>query len=163
MEDPQIRLATPADLIESTAVLRDVAQWLSDRGEQLWPPQMFTPEYLRPRIQNRELVLVQKRNQVAALALRQWEDPEYWPDRPRGEAAYLHKLAVNRVFSGQGLSRMLLEWAEREAHTAGRKYLRLDCAARPALLSLYQGFGFQRVDTRTVGEYFVVRLEKALS
>ncbi|EPU1587171.1 GNAT family N-acetyltransferase [Pseudomonas aeruginosa] len=47
------------------------------------------------------------------------EDPEFWPDALKGEAAYLHKLAVRRTHAGRGVSSALIEACRHAARTQG--------------------------------------------
>jgi GNAT superfamily N-acetyltransferase len=90
------------------------------------------------------------------------EDPIFWPNAIAGEALYIHRLAVARRFAGRRFSHAMLDWAAREAMSAGRDFLRLDCEPRPKLLSLYRDAGFLAVDARPiqVGVHFVVRHQK---
>lgn len=76
-------------------------------------------------------------------------DPEFWTpaDRP-GDALYVHKLAVSRTCSGQGLGEVLLDWAALRAAAHDRPYLRLDCAKDNARLqAYYKKAGFRHVRT----------------
>ena len=77
------------------------------------------------------------------------EDPEFWPDALKGEAAYLHKLAVRRTHAGRGVSSALIEACRHAARTQGCAKLRLDC--HPNLRGLYERLGFTHVDTFNPG------------
>jgi GNAT superfamily N-acetyltransferase len=90
----------------------------------------------------------------------QLEDPEFWPDLPPGESAFVHRLAVRRSFAGGEVSAALLNWALERTRSLGKKYLRLDCeASRPKLRALYERFGFVHHSDKPVGPYFVSRYE----
>jgi GNAT superfamily N-acetyltransferase len=55
----------------------------------------------------------------------------------------VYNLAVRRAWAGQGVGRQLLQWAERKAAEAGRRYLRLDCVPTNAFLrQYYEDAGF---------------------
>jgi len=98
--------------------------------------------------------------EIAIVCIRLWDDPEFWPDVPTGEAAYLHKIAVRRCHGGQGLTKVLVDWSALEAQREAKKYLRLDCAPRPALIKIYSSLNFQKVDERKVGAHVVIRMER---
>ncbi|WP_434006142.1 GNAT family N-acetyltransferase [Escherichia coli] len=76
------------------------------------------------------------------------EDPEFWPDALKGEAAYLHKLAVRRTHAGRGVSSALIEACAMRANAGVRQ-----AAARlpPNLRGLYERLGFTHVDTFNPG------------
>ncbi|OPE06786.1 GNAT family N-acetyltransferase, partial [Pseudomonas aeruginosa] len=67
----------------------------------------------------------------------------------KGEAAYLHKLAVRRTHAGRGVSSALIEACRHAARTQGCAKLRLDC--HPNLRGLYERLGFTHVDTFNPG------------
>src|SRR5207253_1741607 len=70
-------------------------------------------------------------------------DPIVWPDISDDDALYVYSLAVRRTFSGRGLGRRLLAWAEQQVSKAGRRYLRLDCVpANVFLRRYYEDLGF---------------------
>jgi GNAT superfamily N-acetyltransferase len=54
----------------------------------------------------------------------QFSDPEFWPDLPDDEAAFIHRLAVRREFAGGVVSSALLQWAVERAGSLGRRFLR---------------------------------------
>jgi GNAT superfamily N-acetyltransferase len=98
--------------------------------------------------------------EAAGVMKFQLEDPLFWPDEPRGVAAYIHRLAVRRRFAGGGLSRALMSWAVEEARRRGRRALRLDCEIdRARLRAVYERFGFRHHSDRAVGPYRVARYE----
>jgi GNAT superfamily N-acetyltransferase len=90
----------------------------------------------------------------------QLEDTLFWPDVPRGQSAFVHRLAVRRQFAGGVVSTVLLDWAVGRARTLGKTYLRLDCeASRLRLRAVYERFGFRHHSDRQVGANFVARYE----
>ena len=78
---------------------------------------------------------------VGTLAL-QWSDEETWGEVPK-DAGYVHGLAIRRSLASRGLGRELLRWAENQAASSGKKYLRLDCMTENrALNEYYKRAGF---------------------
>ena len=92
-------------------------------------------------------------------------DPAYWPQADKGEACFIHKLAVRRAYAGQGVADALLRFAVKEARKAGAATLRLDCrATRPELRRFYEARGFRFVGERRVfadyvGAFYVYPIE----
>ncbi|MEV4324903.1 GNAT family N-acetyltransferase [Microbispora rosea] len=146
-----LRRATPADLEGVLALLTRTAGWLNGLGVRQWPAGGFPAERIEPLIGEGVMYLLDAGSPLpaATIAVDGHADPEFWTpaDRP-GDALYVHKLAVNRTCSGQGLGEVLLDWAALRAAAHDRPYLRLDCAKDNARLqSYYRKAGFRHVRT----------------
>ena len=73
----------------------------------------------------------------------------------------MHGLAIRRGEAGKGLGRRLLSWAEDRAGPAGKRFLRLDCAAPNRVLNVYyEQAGFRPRGRRTVWGLEVCLYEK---
>ena len=128
--------------------MREAADWLVQRKMPMWDPESFTVSAVTPHAERRELLVGSIDGDIAIVCIRLGDDPDFWPDVPTGEAAYLHKIAVRRCHAGQGFTKALVDWAAQEAAGEGLKYLRLDCAPRPALINIYSSLDFQKIDER---------------
>jgi GNAT superfamily N-acetyltransferase len=146
---------------QTDALIREAADWLTAKGEPLWGPNETSYDELVRVTKAGELVTGRRADELAACMYLHKEDTLFWPRAAKGEAFYLHRLAVARKFAGRGYAHAMLDWAMRETREQGRSYLRLDCEPRPKLLALYSGAGFARIDEKPiqVGEHFVVRHE----
>jgi GNAT superfamily N-acetyltransferase len=161
---PTIRLATVADTASVMAVLAEATAWLEKEGMPMWMGDELSPERITHEITNGLFAVAEVEGETAGTVKFQLEDELFWPDQPRGEAAYVHRLAVKRAFAGGTISHALLAWAAVRARVLGRRYLRLDTdAARPRLRAIYERFGFQHHSDRQVGPYFVARYHLELS
>jgi GNAT superfamily N-acetyltransferase len=143
-----IRWGAAEESGEALAILREAAQWLIDTGRPLWQVESLQLEAVRRAARGGELVLGFAESQPVATMMLQARDDFYWPNDPPGEALYVHKVAVRRRAAGQHWSSRLIIWARDEARTSGARFLRLDTACRPELLSLYRRLGFYVVDER---------------
>ncbi|GAA1271406.1 hypothetical protein Psi02_51700 [Planotetraspora silvatica] len=147
-----LRRATPGDLPTVLTLLAEAAKWLNAAGVHQWPDGGFPAARIEPLIEQGTMYLLDDGSDpvpAATMALDGHADPEFWTrhDRP-GDALYVHKLAVSRAYSGQGLGEMLLDWAAGRAAEEGRRWLRLDCAKdNPRLQAYYRRFGFRHVRT----------------
>ena len=155
-----IRHATHRDSNVVSDILREAARWLDQSGMSLWREDELQSERIAADVAGGLFVIAQCSGDAAGVMRFQLEDAVFWPDVPQGEAAYIHRLAVRRRYSGTGLSTELLRWAVEHTQRLGRQYLRLDCeASRPRLRAIYESFGFSHHDDRQVGPYFVSRYE----
>lgn len=148
---------------EVYALIREIAQWLIDRGDALWGEEEISRDELLRVAQAGELITGRVAGTLAACMYLHDEDRVFWPEARPGEALYVHRLGVARRFAGAGYSHAMLDWAEREARCMKRCFVRLDCEPRPKLLALYRGAGFVPVDPGPVqvGRHWVVRQQKA--
>ena len=142
------------DLERFSSVLLEVAGWLEAKGQPMWTADELAPGALLERYDLREMRLGMFSGEPAAAMVVQENDEFFWPDAPKGESLFVHKLAAARSLKGRGAATAMLDWAKVRASERARTYLRLDCAAdRPKLCRFYEGYGFRRVERRMVGPY----------
>ncbi len=155
-----MRLASCADVEQVASILDEAAEWLHSRGIRQWPVRA-PREMVADRICRRECYLAWDGDDVVGTLTVQRSDPDVWGDQPP-DALYLRGLAVRRVHAGRG--RELLEWAERAAGGAGRRYVRLGCmAANVALRAYYERAGYQyRGDRRDADGWLESLYEKSV-
>ncbi len=144
--DLYFRRATPADHDLVFDTWADAGRWLFDvKGiTEQWSREP-TEQEVRQGTGGGELYLAFRAGeQVGVVRLTDRVDA-LWEERP-GKALYLHELAIRRKFSGQGLGRAILQWAEEMARQAGKELLRLDCMdENPGLKQYYLDAGFSPV------------------
>lgn len=158
-----ITQALPKEVESVSSILLEAAQWLGERGIPMWRGDELSPERIMTDVAEGHFFLARCGGEAAGTIKFQLHDALFWPDTPPNEAAFVHRLAVRRAFAGGQLSALLLRWAARRAMSAGRRFLRLDCAAsRPRLRAVYERCGFRHHSDRQVGPYFVSRYELPL-
>jgi GNAT superfamily N-acetyltransferase len=156
----QIRQAVPPETAKVAEILGEAAKWLEQRGMLMWRDDELVASRLAADVAAGLFFIAECNQEPAGVVKFQLEDPEFWPDVPPGESAFVHRLAVRRPFGGGEVSSALLNWALERARGLGKEYLRLDCeASRPKLRALYERFGFVHHSDRQVGPYFVSRYE----
>jgi len=159
----RIRQAFPQDMAEVSSVLIEAAQWLEQRGTPMWREDELTMEQISSDIADGLFFVADCASEIVGTIKFQLQDTRFWPDAPAGQAAFVHRLAVRRTYSGGQLSAQFLHWSVDRATVLGRRYLRLDCeASRPRLRAVYERFGFRHHSDRQVGRYHVSRYELAL-
>jgi len=160
MTGVHVRQATAADAPVVDALLREAAAWVDALGVVMWEDGELDAAQIAGEVSAGQFVLAEVGGEPAGTIRFQLEDLLFWPDRPAGEAAFVHRLVVRRAFKGTGVSAALLEWATRRAKAEGRAFLRLDCDAnRLKLRQLYERCGFRLHSYREVGPYYVSRYE----
>ena len=160
MDGITIRQAAAADVAIVDQMIREAAAWVDALGVVMWEDGELDAGQMRAEVTRGMFFLATIAGEVAGAIRFQLEDPRFWPDRPEGEAAFVHRLVVRRAFKGRGVARALLEWAIGHARACDRGRLRLDCDAdRPKLRALYESCGFRLHSYRQVGPYYVSRYE----
>lgn len=155
--------AAAGDIPEVAAVLQEAARWITTWRSQLWDPALVGEAFVTPIVARGQMLTARTGGEIAGVMILLPDDPHFWPDRPPGEAVYLHKLAVRRAYAGMGLPAALMDHAARLAAAQDRHLLRLDCD--PPLSPFYERLGFQAVDEIDIrhpeaGPMRVARMER---
>ena len=158
-----VRRAAPGDEAVVREILEDARRWLAARGIAQWT-RPFEAEWVAAKIAAGEVHVARLDGRAVGVVRLLWEDRLFWGERERGDAGYLHTLAVRRAWAGRGIGADIVRWAEDEARGRGRRFLRLDCAAgNRALGGYYRRLGFAPVGTAAVGGETMMLFEKSLS
>lgn len=151
-----IENATLADVPRLLRFRTDAAKWLSSLGTDQWSTP-FPSEHVVASVQAGNVFLFKEgeSNEVAAtVTLDQNIDPELWslwsPEERAQTALYVHKLTVDRRYSGRDLGGRILDWSGDRAARQGVQWVRLDAwTTNTALHRYYLQHGFQHVRTTT--------------
>lgn len=143
--------ATPAHLPRLLQFRRDAATWLARAGSDQWALP-FPPELISQSIAAGEVYLLLESlgsDPAATITLDQHADDLLWlPQEQAAPALYVHKLTVDRRYSGQQWGVHLLDWAGQQAYKANCQWLRLDAwTTNTRLHAYYEALGFQHVRT----------------
>ena len=135
------------DADTAIAVMREVSRWGRERGLRLWPEECLTREALVTEEAGPESFCVGAfGGETACAFILQWQDREWWPHAPAGEAAYLHKLCVRRDFAGKNVPAKVLDYIKRECKKRGAAAIRLDTAwDEETVKNIYLRLGFEIV------------------
>ena len=140
----RITRARPDDLERYLDLLEESAEWLHSRGFGKLAPGTYrrNAHYFRESIARGEVHLAFLDDEIAGTLRLVAEDPTVWPEAG-DDALYVHNLIVRRPWSGRGLGRQLLMWAEERAATVRKTWVRLDCFADNLILrKYYENAGF---------------------
>jgi GNAT superfamily N-acetyltransferase len=151
--------ASPEDVADAAEVLQDAARWVASLGFPAWDEGTFTDPEGRGRRQLGEAMamgglFVARIGAQAVGTVSLFDvDERFWPGAPR-DALYVHKLAVRRGYAGRDIGGAILRWAEAQARSAGKRYLRLDCPRDdPGVRAYYHRAGFVHRGDVTVGTF----------
>ncbi|HZK39440.1 MAG TPA: GNAT family N-acetyltransferase [Clostridia bacterium] len=82
-------------------------------------------------------------------------DPTFWPDVAKGTSLFIHKLAVKRCGSKQGVSKALIDFAKTQAVKLGINEVRLDTHQfRDKVRAIYEREGFICVGEKCLCEKY---------
>jgi ribosomal protein S18 acetylase RimI-like enzyme len=143
-------------------IMKEVAQWCEDTGKNMWKTDELSKDILLKGISEENFYVGRVGNDNAAAMILQWHDPLFWPLIEEDESGFIHKLCVRRIYSGKGLSRMMIDYAIEECKKKRIRYLRLDTGwDRQKLCDLYESLGFIKVGKKTIGvlDYALYELE----
>lgn len=157
-----VHQAISKDILTISDILDEAAQWLEWHSLPLGREDEVSLEGIRPDIEAGLFYLAFYAD-VPAGVIKFQEDPLFWSDVPDGDSAFIHRLAVWRIFAGGSVSTALLNWAVSHARVWASTTCDYDCAAdRPRLRFVYERFGFLHHSDRQVGPFFVARYEYVL-
>lgn len=151
-----ITLAQLSDLPRLIRFRSDAAEWLAKVETDQWSTP-FPAEQIAKSVKAGEVFLVKESegdDAAATVTLDRVIDPELWelwtPSERTEPALYIHKLTVDRRYSGRDLGGRILDWAGDRAAQQGARWLRLDAwTTNTALHQYYLRHGFQHVRTTT--------------
>ncbi|HZV36283.1 MAG TPA: GNAT family N-acetyltransferase [Verrucomicrobiae bacterium] len=155
-----IRQATTQENPVVCEILLEAARWLEQSGTPMWRDDELLPARIAADVETNSFFVAECDDEIAGVVKIQLEDGLFWPDVPKSESLFVHRLAVRRRFAGGEVSFALLAWAVERARSLGKQYLRLDCeASRTKVRAVYERFGFVHHSDRQVGPYFVSRYQ----
>ena len=99
-----VHQAISKDIPTVSDILNEAAQWLEYQGMSLWREDEVSLEGVRPDVEAGFFYLAFCADVPVGVIKFQTEDPLFWPDVPDGKSAFIHRLAVRRIFAGGSVS-----------------------------------------------------------
>jgi len=149
-----IKQADENDIPVIEEILLDAVNWLSKSGMQnTWNESNVKWTDLSNSFKiNNFYIAYQNELPTACMALTDF-DPTFWPNIPKSESLYLHKVAVKRAFAGKGFTKELIDFAKSVAQSHCINTIRLNCNQhRNKLRKVYENEGFMCVEEKTFFE-----------
>ena len=141
---------TTGNIEESISIMREAAQRLIDRKEQIWDLSYLNAESLQNSTE--EFYVLWKDNESIATFILSFEDKLFWPELSNDmSSAFIHKLAVRNNYTGKGYGKKCIDKAIEVCNSRKISSLRLDTDPnRPKLCKFYENLGFKLQQTKKV-------------
>ncbi|MCO6017170.1 GNAT family N-acetyltransferase [Carnobacterium divergens] len=132
-----------------TELLIESAKWLKSKGSKQWNGILEGKDNhdTKSAIERGDVFYFTMENSPVGMCIlwnkqSSW-DQELWGVDKSDHFFYLHRLAINRHYSGQGIAMKILTEVEKYSKKENKKEIRLDCIADNQVLNkLYQDAGF---------------------
>ena len=139
----QLLLSSPADIDEIFRLYRLAAayQAATPGATVVWPD--FERELVvRELAEGRQWKLVVG-GSIACVWAITFDDPQIWGAQNADPAVYIHRIATNPDFRGQGFVAAIVQWAKEYARQHQKEYVRLDTIGEnKGLIAHYTACGF---------------------
>lgn len=151
------------------SLLQSTAIWLRSKGTNQWSQLVEGHDVhgMADSIKRGDVFKFKSidTNSLAAVVIL-LQQPSPWDKNIWGEAAesndaiYVHRLAVNRNESGNGLGIDVMRWVESGIVFSGKERIRLDCIEdNKKLFKFYTGLGYEHKGLHSSGYHY---FEKSL-
>jgi ribosomal protein S18 acetylase RimI-like enzyme len=143
-----IQNTTPKDLPSVYALFEHAMEYQRKNSDPVW--RGYDKDALMRDIEAKQQYKIVIDNQVALVFSVLYSDPVIWRHYEKGDAIYLHRIAVHPDFKGQKLFDQVLLWATNDAASKKLRFIRMDTwGENQKLIEYYLGFGFRFVDNFT--------------
>lgn len=147
MENLIFTPATKQDAPVLVEILTDSTVTKLNHGDTIWgslDEGWSTQEVIDNMTESTAYIIYKDDEPVSTISL-QYEDRRMWGEQPKA-ALYLHRLGVKAGMNGQGLGKIMMNWAADQALAQNKSFLRLDCPAdNESLCNFYEKQGFVMV------------------
>jgi len=158
------------DVDKAISVIHSAGAWLEKSGRnssKWWQPQNLNKQFLLQYAEANEFyVLLIDNKPAAAMILQLTERNQSWKSVDKKHpkrAVYIHWLAVDREFAGQGLPKLMIDFAAKFAKEKNVSLLRLDTNAdEPKLMRIYENLSFEPMGVEREENHNTVFYQKTL-
>ena len=144
----RVQQATIEDTQEIQHLLMQTARWLQAQGSSQWSALLEGQDVhgTSDAIARGDVFLFKDGDIIAGMVILLTEpsawDMNLWCETGHEESIYVHRLAINRDYAGQGLGAKILAWIHQGIEIEGKSNVRLDCIeSNDALYRFYNRFG----------------------
>jgi len=141
------------DMEKAISIMYNAGKWLEESGKnpsKWWKPENLNSDFLLQYAKPNEFYVVLVNGNNAAAAILQYsQNSQDWECIDKNNpvsAVYIHWLCVGRQYSGKGLPKVVIDFAEQQAINNGVGFLRADTNAREMKLrKIYEKLGFDLI------------------
>ena len=143
-----IEKAKEDDLEEYHKIILSRCKWFEDNKINQWKihsyPVRFDVSYFKKQMKENKLFIAKKDGVVVGGFLLKENDYHYWSDCDNVKAYYIHHFVAK--IGENGLGKIMIDFAQKEAKKNKKEYLRLDCVSdNKKLNNYYQKLNFENV------------------
>jgi len=110
----------------------------------------YDKTYLQADIQNGLLYKIIKGQDIICIFSICYSDELIWRDMEKGNAIYLHRIVLNRQFTGEKVFAKVLGWALNYAREKQLDFIRMDTwASNEKIINYYKSYGFEFIENYT--------------
>jgi len=154
--DITIRQARRRDIPVVESILLDTVTWLNEIGQPLWDADDVSWAALSKNYRIGDFYIAYSDGEPCGCMALVDFDPFFWPDVKRGEALFVHKLAVTKSARKTGAADALMDFFKAQGALRKAKTLRLDTdALRPKTRAFYERHGFALAGEKVVEKFHV--------
>lgn len=164
----QIKIATNDECSQIINMLKEVAQWMKDKGIDQWQflLQGGDDEEIKQAVANNDTYIILKNKEIIAtftLSSKQTDwDIHIFGDDTLSNSLYLHRLAVTPKYMKKGIGKNILNWIH-ENINSDKKFLKLDCVANNTKLNnFYKNNCFEHIGITDGHSKFQICINKGI-
>jgi GNAT superfamily N-acetyltransferase len=137
----EIRNSNIKDIDEIFRLYKIATDFQKTRFSVHWPE--FDRRLIETEIyENRQWKLIAD-DKVACVWATTFNDPQIWEEKDEEPSIYIHRIATNPEFRGQGLVLQIVEWVKIYADENQKEFVRMDTVGNnPGLINYYTKCGF---------------------
>lgn len=108
----------------------------------------FERSFIEKEIEEKRQWKIIENNQVACIFATTFNDPLIWKEKDKEPSVYIHRIATDPLFRGNGYVKHIIAWAKEFAKSNGRRFIRMDTwSSNEKLNNYYIRCGFTHLGT----------------
>lgn len=131
----KIELSTPGDIDTIFSLYDEGTRYQKAVAKKHW--QGFERTLVEREILEKRQWKIVTDGQVACVFAIAFSDPLIWQEKNNDPAIYLHRIATNPAFYGNGYVKQIIAWAKEYALQNGKSFIRMDTGSGNERLNNY--------------------------
>jgi len=138
--------STIDDIPKIFELYRIATAYMKSKNQVSWPE--FPIELVQREIEEKRQWKLMDDNEISCIWATTLDDALIWGKRNQDPAVYIHRIATNLDFRGQGFVQTIVSWAQAYCRTNDLRYIRLDTVGlNEGLIKHYGKHGFEFLGT----------------
>ena len=103
--------------------------------------------FIKADIEKKQLFKIVLEDEIVCIYSIYKSDVLIWREKEIGDSIYIHRIVLNRKFSGRKLFANIVNWAIEFAKRNKLKYIRMDTwAENKKIIAYYESYGFSLIE-----------------